>query len=205
MSFFDADQRDRRRETLMSNYYEARTRIIEGGMEVFLEKGPKFTMDDLAKHIGMSKKTIYVVFRDKEALLINMVDYVFDAIKVDEERVLNDESLDTMGRLKGILAAMPDNFAGIDFAQVYSQQDRFPAAYKRMVERLESGWEVTLSVLQQGIDEGIFRPVNMTVFQMVYEASIERFLNGVELEQNNVDYRDALLELVDIMIMGIRK
>ena len=35
-------------------------------------KGLKFTMDDLAMELlGMSKKTIYTVFRDKESLILS--------------------------------------------------------------------------------------------------------------------------------------
>ena len=37
--------------------------ILEGTIKAFNEKGLKFTMDDVAKILGMSKKTIYTVFR----------------------------------------------------------------------------------------------------------------------------------------------
>ena len=34
--------------------------ILEGTIKAFNEKGLKFTMDDVAKILGMSKKTIYL-------------------------------------------------------------------------------------------------------------------------------------------------
>ena len=37
-------------------------RIMEATIDEFNEKGVKFTMDDLAKRLTMSKKTIYKVF-----------------------------------------------------------------------------------------------------------------------------------------------
>lgn len=51
--------------------------ILEGTIKAFNEKGLKFTMDDVAKILGMSKKTIYTVFRDKESMFLAMVDYMF--------------------------------------------------------------------------------------------------------------------------------
>ena len=48
--------------------------ILEGTIKAFNEKGLKFTMDDVAKILGMSKKTIYTVFRDKESMVLAMVD-----------------------------------------------------------------------------------------------------------------------------------
>ena len=161
-------------------------------------------MDDLAKEIGMSKKTIYVIFRDKEAVLIHMVDYVFDAIQAEEEAFLNDPSLSTVEKFRRVLGAMPENYSGFDFTKIYVMKDRFPKAYARMNSRLETGWELTFQVLNQGIEEGVFRRVNLTVFKLVYSAAVERFLNSPELDRDGIGYMDALNELVEMMIDGIR-
>ena len=49
-------------------------RIIAGGEELFLTAGIKsVTMDDIARHLGMSKKTIYQFFKDKNELVIALV------------------------------------------------------------------------------------------------------------------------------------
>ena len=49
-------------------------RIILGGEDLFLRAGIKsVTMDDIAKHLGMSKKTIYQSFKDKNELVIALV------------------------------------------------------------------------------------------------------------------------------------
>ncbi|MEE3480797.1 MAG: TetR/AcrR family transcriptional regulator [Lachnospiraceae bacterium] len=187
----------------MLTYDEAKQKIIRGGLEVFQEKGAKFTMDDLAKKIGMSKKTIYVIFRDKEAVLVHMVDYIFNAIQEEEEQYLEDSSLTTIDKFRRVLGAMPENYLNYDFTKVYMMKDRFPKAYARMNERLEDGWEITFNTLQKGIDEGVFRPVNFTVFKLIYSAAVERFLNSPELDQSHVGYMDALNQLVDMLIDGI--
>ena len=187
----------------MLTYDEAKQKIIRGGLDVFREKGAKFTMDDLAKKIGMSKKTIYVIFRDKEAVLVHMVDYVFNEIQAEEEQVLEDKSLPTIEKFRKVLGAMPENYSSYDFTKVYLMKDRFPKAYARMNERLEDGWEITFNTLQKGIDEGVFRPVTFTVFKLLYSAAVERFLNSPELDRDHVGYMDALNQLVDMLIDGI--
>ena len=48
-------------------------KILEATIKVFNRKGLKFTMDDIASELSMSKKTIYTVFRDKESLFYQMV------------------------------------------------------------------------------------------------------------------------------------
>ena len=179
-------------------------KIIEGAIEVYKKKGPKFTMDDLATSLGMSKKTIYTVFHDKKSLLIDMVDYTFDAIKRAEEEVMKKPGLSTEERLRDILGVMPDQMMGVDFNQMYTLKEKYPEAYAMIAKRLENGWELTLSVLNQGIEEGVFRPIDNAVFQMIFEASLERFLNGDELAKNHIKYLDALNQLVDVLIDGIK-
>ena len=45
---------------------EIRETILQGSLELFRDRGIQFTMDDLSKRLGISKKTIYTVFRSKE-------------------------------------------------------------------------------------------------------------------------------------------
>ena len=72
---------------------EQKIKILEGAIVAFNEKGLKFTMDDLASVLGMSKKTIYKIYRDKEEMFYAMVDYCFDKIKESEDEVINDPRL----------------------------------------------------------------------------------------------------------------
>ena len=65
-----------------------RKEILEGTIQVYNRKGLKFTMDDIAAWLGISKKTIYTVFETKEALFLAMVDYLFDSIKESEAAVV---------------------------------------------------------------------------------------------------------------------
>ena len=131
-----------------------RETILDGTMQVFNRKGLKFTMDDVASELGMSKKTIYTVFRDKETLFLEMVDYCFDTIKESEKRVLEDESLDTVGKIRAILGVLPESYRDIDFRQLYLLKDKFPKIYKKVEERLETGWETTIRLIEEGIEEG---------------------------------------------------
>ena len=61
---------------------DIRSEILSATIPVFNKKGIKFTMDDVAKEVGISKKTIYTVFADKQELVYDMVDYCFQSRRV---------------------------------------------------------------------------------------------------------------------------
>ena len=79
---------------------ELRKSILENTLRVFNKKGLKFTMDDIAREMGISKKTIYTVFNDKEELFLTAVDYMFDSIKASEQAALENAELSTVEKIR---------------------------------------------------------------------------------------------------------
>lgn len=178
-------------------------KILEGTLQVFNQKGLKFTMDDLARQLGISKKTIYTVFRDKEEVFLAMVDYLFASIKQEEEKVVCDDTLSTLEKIRKILGVMPEGYKDVDFRQLYTLKDKFPKIYQKVEEHLETGWETTIALLEQGMAEGVVRPVRIPILKMMLEASLEQFFQRDVLVQNQISYQEALEEVVNILVDGI--
>lgn len=180
-----------------------RVKILEGAIKAFNEKGLKFTMDDLAKVLGMSKKTIYKIYDDKEDMFLAMVDYCFDKIKESEQAIINDDSLPTIEKISRILGVLPESYMEIDFRQLFTLKEKYPNTYKHVEERLESGWEGTIALINQGIEEGVVRPINVSLFKTMLEATIEQFFQRDILIANGISYTQALEDVVGIMVKGI--
>lgn len=182
---------------------ELRQTILEGTLTVFNEKGLKFTMDDVARILGMSKKTIYTVFRDKETMFLAMVDYMFDAIKESEQAIVEDSGLTTKEKIRRILGVLPTGYQDVDFRQLYLLKDKYPKIYRKVEQRLETGWEQTITLLEQGMEEGTIRRVRIPIIKMMLEATLEQFFQRDILLQNKISYKEALDEVVEILMNGI--
>lgn len=184
---------------------ELKESIIGATIGVFNQKGLKFTMDDIAKSLGMSKKTIYTVFSDKEELFLTMVDYIFNSIKESEQQIVEDDSLSTVEKLGKILGVMPECYKEVDFSKLYLLREKYPEIYKQVEIRLETGWESTIELIREGIDKGELRPINIPLFKMMMEASLEQFFQRDILIRNKITYADALNQVVEILMVGIIK
>lgn len=182
---------------------ELREMILQGTIKAFNEKGMKFTMDDIASILSISKKTIYTVFADKEELFLSMVDYLFDNIKVSEQQVLEDKNMSTLQKIRTILGVMPESYQEIDFRQLYLLKDKYPKIYAQVEIRLETGWEKTIALMEQGMREGVIRKVQIPIVKMMLEASLEQFFQRDILLKQEISYAQALQEVVDILVDGI--
>ncbi|MBE6355056.1 TetR/AcrR family transcriptional regulator [Treponema sp.] len=180
-----------------------RREILEGTIKVFNRKGLKFTMSEVAEELSKSKKTLYEVFPDKETMFFEMVDYCFDSIKKSEEEVFNNTSLSTIEKIRKILGVLPEGYKDIDFKQLYLLKDKFPKIYKKVEERLENGWEKTIQLLNKGMEEGVIRKVNILLFKMMMESSLEQFFQRDILVKAGISYVQGLEEIVNILVDGI--
>lgn len=182
---------------------DIREEIFKACVPIFNEKGLKFTMDDVAKSCHISKKTLYLIFKDKEELFLSMVDHLFDGIKESEREVVEDDSLSTLEKIRKILGVIPESYQDVDFAQLYSLKDKFPSIYNEVEKRLETGWELSISLLEQGMAEGVVKPVDIPIVKAMLEASLEQFFRRDILHRNRISYRKALNEVVNIIVDGI--
>ncbi len=175
--------------------------ILEATIDVFNEKGLKFTMDDLAKRLSISKKTIYQCFRDKNSLFLEMTDYLFDQIKIGEREVYDDPELSDLEKFQRILIVLPDRFRDIDFTKLRALQHEYPEIYSKIADRLDSGWELTIELYERALAKGEVREVDMDIFKAVFEGAIFQLLSDTEM--NAIAYRKALDKVLDLMMMGV--
>jgi hypothetical protein len=70
-------------------------------------------------------------------------------------------------------------------------------------ERLETGWENTFLLINQGIEEGSIRPIQIPILKTMFEATLEQFFQRDILISNQISYQEALNQVVEILIDGI--
>ncbi len=181
-----------------------RQRIMEAVINQFNQKGMKFTMDDIAGELHISKKTIYKEFDDKDELFFATVDYGFSEIKTKEAEIISDDSLDLMDKIAKVIICLPDSYKNIDFRMVYQLKEKYPSVYNHVARHIESDWEETEKLLKEAIDAGLIKNIPIPVIKLTIEGAIEKFLSSQELAGTNVSYEESLNGMIDIIINGIR-
>ena len=180
---------------------ELRRQILDAAAELFQSDGLSFTMQQIAAALHISKKTIYTVYADKESLLMDMVDMLFEKIhRRKAELAALPEPLEK--RLQAVIIALPEEYAALDFRQLDVLEEKYPAVAARVRFHLDTGWEPTMQLLEQGIAEGRLRPVNLMVLRRILTAAFRQLLSGRE---DGISYADELEAMMDILMNGIKE
>ena len=182
---------------------ELRIRILDEAAKQFDKKGIKFTMDDLARSLGISKKTIYTVFEDKRSIMTETIDRFFDDALIEEEMILNDDSLSIVEQLKSIIGRVPERYTQNDLAQLYVLKEKYPSVYRHWQRCRENYWEGVGILINRGIESGEIRHVSLPILKTMFQSTIEQFFQDDVLIKNHIPYRDALAEVASILVDGI--
>ncbi len=177
-------------------------KILQGTLEVFKEKGVKFTMDDLASHLGISKRTLYESVKGKEQLLLDSVETVFDLIKESEREIYNS-SLNEIDKLKDLITVLPQGLGSISYNRIYEVNKYYPKVYERMMMRVESGWELTLDLLEECMNKGLIKRTNPLLIKHMIVACVNDLLQNDFLYKENMDYSKCYKEVINIIFEGI--
>ena len=102
------------------------------------------------------------------------------------------------------MVALPSDFLGVDWSQLDGLDAMYPRVAQHLKEHLEKNWEPTIDLIEEGISDGVIRPINISILKNIVTASIESFLSNDYLSQNQIAYDDALAEMMDILMKGMQ-
>ncbi len=183
-----------------------RETIIKSAAEMFVEQGIKAVrMDDIARHIGVSKRTLYEMFGDKEELLYQCLSYYVQ----ERDRRHAELGAQAQNVLEAMLLVFGDVMDSAEVShRLQSNLRRFyPKVYERLVaERCSrDGLEQFKVALLRGVDEGYFQGVvdfNLAISLLRYSVEGLMLRKDVLLS-HNMSTNDALVFLIVNFLRGI--
>ncbi len=127
---------------------QATDKILQAAKAVFAEKGyHEARMEDIAERVGVSKRTLYLYFKNKEELFKAICAAAPQSMQRAFESALNtSDLLATCGAIFD--SAVKDPYAGLDF-EMLATAARNPELRKTLKELYESEIDVTERFLKE--------------------------------------------------------
>lgn len=179
--------------------------ILEGAKNLFMQFGLKsITMDDIARKVGVSKKTIYQFFNDKNSIVFKSVHEHFSDHRKEIENVL-ENSKDAIESIYRISKCMKVQIEAINPTVLYDLQRYFPKAYKRFLEFKNTFMKDRMSqIIENGISTGYFRKeINTEILIIQRIEQVQLAFNNEVFPRDKFDFKEVHEQLFDHFIHGI--
>ncbi len=192
---------------LPRNYHmdDKAQKIIQGASEIFMRFGVKsLNMDDVAKHLGVSKKTLYLYVADKDDLVGKSVtcfckkeDHDIAAICSKGLNAI-DENLEIMQWVLSVLQQVHPSVS-------YDIEKYHPTVYKKMVaDRQQRIYSCIFHNLKKGQKEGYFRKdFNADIVAKLYIARIDSLFDQDVFPASHYKITDVYKEEFRYHIRGV--
>lgn len=157
---------------------ELKQRIVEVSAKSFATHGIKsITMDDVAASLGISKRTLYEVFPDKETLLEECILREHRETDAFLNEVLSTSKHVLEVLLKGYLRSI-ERFHATN-KKFFEDIKKYPRAYELMKSGNNRNSEDTINFYKEGVKQHIFRKdVNFAIVNLLVHEQINLLLNS---------------------------
>lgn len=184
---------------------EERSRILNYAINKFHSEGfYKTSMDEIAKDLQMSKKTIYKYFQSKEGLLETVAGWLMEESKKQIDSILssNDSVV-----VKFLMVINMYNSKILKCSEKWftDLQIHAPKLWQRIDEfRTSRIYQVLSELVEDGKKEGLINEeIPTCVIVTSYNSTIRSMVNYQFLYENNISVSDAANHAMQILLNGI--
>ncbi|MGJ4746209.1 TetR/AcrR family transcriptional regulator [Leptospira sp. SA-E8] len=182
-------------------------RILERTFLLFLSSGfAKTNTDQIAKHIGISKRTLYKYYDTKDKLIDSVFELMRSKVQAKFDKVLQDKNKDPIDRLKEILFFISD--LGSKMSKTFAKDIEMvrPDLFVTMREFRKQRILSLADLLREGQKAGqIRKDVTPELTIDILLAAVDGILNPTYLFQSPYSNTMAFDAIVTIFLEGVQE
>lgn len=190
----------------MTEEKDIKLRIAQKADEMFRLYGfSKVTMEEIASNLGISKKTLYKHFSNKDHILKEIV----HANKCEVDKFIEDlmaqKKMPFIEKLKIFMNFIATQAQKLEGPMIHDLMKCNPEVWKDIEEfRSKKAYKHLSQLIEEGVESGIFRKdVDNSVIVVGYVASIHSLINPDVLSKLPISADQAFRDILKILFEGI--
>jgi len=146
--------------------------------EIYIRYGIKsITMDDLARELGISKKTLYLHYHDKKDVVRKVVNHLLSLQKDGISKVMESKGANAIDKLMMMTSFIADHLKSSNPSLTYDLQKHFHDIWAEVMEfKRHAVYHYIMENIKEGITQGLYRTdINYEIISRAYVARMEMY------------------------------
>lgn len=183
---------------------EIKDRIALQAGELFMAHGVKsISVDEIASKLGMSKRTIYQQFHDKEDILIHFLE-LLEAKQNEEMEQLHRTLPTVVDVFMRVIYSHQEVMSGYSVKFQEDIEKYYPKAWNTWKEQEDRGTVVVKHFLMEGIQQGVIRrDLNVEVTAFLLQDTNNTFLQALRMANRSFTIWELFYTMLTNFIRGI--
>lgn len=184
---------------------DAKAKILKGATDLFIRYGIRsVSMDNIANHIGVSKKTLYQYFKDKDEMVYSVTQAHIERDRMQLDAIA-ESATNAIDELVNLSACLRENFRNMNPSLLFDLQKYHHKSWNLWIEyKNELIRDQIVRSLNQGKEEGYFRPeINTDIMAIVRLETIQMPFDPVIFPKDKYELGDIQLQIFEHFIHGL--
>ncbi|MCH7514651.1 MAG: TetR/AcrR family transcriptional regulator [Bacteroidetes bacterium] len=184
---------------------DVRERILEESEMLFFRYGVRrVTMDDVAKALGMSKKTLYQYYSDKDELVAEATQAHLDRERIEFDKIFRN-SENSIKSLFSISQCMRKSLSEINPSVLFELKRFYPKSWEYWTEFKDQFiFKSIVENIKKGIEEEYFRSeVNAEILANLRVMEIQILFDRESFPSEKFNFMEVQMQLFNHFVYGI--
>ena len=184
---------------------EIKDKILKGAEDLFMRYGVRsISMDDIARHLSVSKKTLYQHYSDKDELVLMVSRSHLERHRLEYDDI-NKSSRNPIEELASISVCMKANLESMNPTLLFDLQKFHSKAWSEWIDfKGKYLKESIIRNLKEGINQGYIRPdINPEVMALMRMELVQFGFNNEVFQPSNFNLADVQSQLFDHFVYGL--
>lgn len=184
---------------------EPKQKILHEAASLFMKFGFKsITMDDIAREMGVSKKTLYQYFTDKNDLVNQTIDEHLQFMETNCSRI-TDENQDAVSTMINITKFVSGTIKQVNYKILFDLKKYFREAWDKMTNhRISFISEHVYQNINAGISQGLYRSdLNAKLISRMYVHLVDFLVDPDWLEKEGFDLKHVHIQIIEFHLRAI--
>jgi AcrR family transcriptional regulator len=184
---------------------DIKERILKGAQELFMKYGVRsVSMDDVARHLSVSKKTLYQYFADKDEI-VTMVSEFHLRHEQQQYETLRSAAENAIDELVKISTCIKRDLQKMNPSLLFDLQKYHPKAWNVWLgHKQQYMGQSIIRNLKQGIEEGFFRPeINTDILAAARLELIQITFNEEVFPADKYNLAEVNLQIFEHFVYGV--
>lgn len=189
----------------LKNSMNTKDRILAHADQLFMKYGVRsVTLDDIAKDLGISKKTIYQYFENKQDIICEVA-RAYMCREVEEGDRIIEEAENAVDELARFIHYVIQSMKLISPQMIYETQKYYPQAWKIFEEHKTDYILGTVREnLERGIKEGMYRDdIHVEIVSRMRVAQIAMSIDTSIFPIDEFDLLEVQLQMIELYLFGV--
>lgn len=185
--------------------HDNKEKLLKGAENLFLKYGVRsITMDDIARHLGISKKTIYQHFEDKDDIVALVLKTHMESQRQQFDEIAS-KSKNAVEEMVMLSVLLKESMRNVNASLLFELQKYHQRAWNIWLEfKKKDIHQSIIRNLRQGIEEGYFRnDINVDVLGRMRLEMVQMAFDNMVFPRESFNLSEVQAQLFDHFVHGL--